>query len=186
MSHGLRLASYGSCLLGVAAGILIGLQPAEALEERVDDLPASVEVASVLGLDVSNPNLTFNDLSPGTTKVLGEGSFFHSVTCRSNSGRPWYLKAELLSLTHLNGSPNLPARQLKWRIVESTGLALPAGGRYDFQAFEDHPVLLYASLDDDQRGHPVVLKLQYSLTTPSDALAGTYIGQLVFTMADAP
>jgi hypothetical protein len=173
-------------MAGALLGALVGAQGAAALEERVEDLSASVEVAGIFGLDVSKPHLTFNDLSPGTTKILGEGSFFHEVACRSNSGRPWYLKAELLSLRHLDGSRDLPARHLKWRIVESSGAAPPAGGHYDFQAFEQQPVLLYASLGDDQRGRPVVLRLQYSLTAPSDALAGSYIGQLVFTMADTP
>jgi len=176
-------------LLGVV-GALVGLLawPGEvqALDERVEDVSVAVEVAGVFGVEVSQPHLTFAEVSPGATKVLGEGHFFNQVTCRSNSGRPWYLKAHVLSLRHAQGTVELPVSHLKWNVVESTGASEPAGGRSAFHPFAEQPTLVYASHGDDQRGREAVLKFQYSLSTPPAALAGTYVGQIVFTMAENP
>lgn len=157
-----------------------------ALEERVEDLSASVEVASVFSLDLSKASLTFNDVSPGKTRILGEGHAFNEVRCRSNSGRPWYLKAQVVSLKHIQGTYDLPISSLKWKVVDSTGRGEPVGGRSDFHEFSDQPTLIYASQEDDDRGREVILRFQYSLSAPPDALAGSYVGQVIFTMAETP
>lgn len=159
--------------------------PAQALEERIQDLSASVEVGAVFGVDVSQSHLAFQEVSPGTTKILGEGRHYNQVVCRSNSGRPWYLKAHIVSLTQVGGRRSLPFDALKWQIVDSTGFGHSTGGA-DFQPFSDAPALLYVGAGDDLRGHEVVLKLQYSLTAPFDAPAGSYAGQIIFTMAETP
>ena len=157
-----------------------------ALEERTEDLSASVEVASVFSLDLSKAGLAFNDISPGKTRILGEGRGFNEIRCRSNSGRPWYLKAQVMSLRHVQGASDLPVSSLKWKVVDSTGSGEPVGGRSDFHEFSEQPALIYASRGDDDRGHEVVLRFQYSLSAPPDALAGTYAGQVVFTMVESP
>ena len=157
-----------------------------ALEERIEDLCGSVEVASIFRLGLSRTSLAFNNVSPGKTQILGEGRGFNEIRCRSNSGRPWYLKAQLVSLTHVQGAHHLPAASLKWKIVDSTGNGEPVGGRSDFHEFSEQPALIYASQGDDDRGHEVILRFQYSLSAPLDALAGNYIGQIVFTMAETP
>ena len=172
-------------LVCTALGVLLWSAESPALEERYEDLSASVEVAGVFTLDGPEAILTFDSLSPGETQVLGDGHPRHQITCRSNYGRPWYLKARVVSLTHTGSHRTLPASNLKWRIVESTGSGGPPGGQ-GFQGFSDQPSLIYVSQGDDLRGREVTLTFQYSLTSPLTALAGTYIGQIIFTMADTP
>jgi hypothetical protein len=179
-----RTARSAWIAVAIAGGVMAAWT-AEALEERFEDLPASVEVAGVFGVDVAQAFLTFQNVAPMQTTVLGEGRFFNEVTCRSNAGRPWYLKAHLVALKHTGTGRTLPAETLKWKIVGSTGAGSSAG-RVDFQPFSEQPETLYASGGDDVRGRDVVLQFQYSLTPPPSSLAGTYAGQLVFTMAEAP
>lgn len=159
---------------------------ARAIDERFEDLSASVEVAPFFALSLDNPHLAFGPISPESTAVLGSGRFFNEVRCRSNAGRAWYLKAHLLSLKHVETQSRLSASSLKWRVVESTGAAEPVGGRAEFHPFAEEPLLLYASQGDDARGQEVVLRFQYSLTAPTDVPAGSYAGEVVFTMAESP
>ena len=173
-------------LFAVALWVILGVPAASALEERVEDLSVSVEVAGVFGVEIDQPQVAFNNVSPGTTTIAGEGRDVHELRCRSNAGRPWYLKAHLLSLRHAQTGTDLPAASLQWNIVDSTGSGEPAGGRGQFHPFAEQPVLVYASAGDDQRGREVLLRFQYSLTVPPAAPAGDYLGQLVFTMADTP
>lgn len=156
---------------------------ARALQEQFEDLSATVEVGGVFGLDVPQTFLTFHNLSPGETKTLGEGQS-HEVKCRSNSGRPWYLKSQVVSLRETATGRALPVSYLRWRIVDATGDGAPAGG--GFQEFTEQPSLVYASHGLDEKGRVVVLKFQYSLTSPPSAIAGTYVGHIIFTMAESP
>ncbi len=117
---------------------------------------------------------------------MGEGRFFNELRCRSNSGRPWYLKTQLVSLRHADQLYLLPAEQLKWRVAEAVGDGAPVGGETAFVGFSDQSTLLYRGQGEDVEGREVVLRLQYSLSTPADAPAGHYIGQLLFTMAESP
>jgi hypothetical protein len=172
----------------VICGLVICLvlcATAEALELKMDDISASVEVAPTFGISLDNSSLYFGLLKPGDTKILGEGRFFNQIRCRSNSGRPWFLKAQIVSLSLLEKEYVLPVRNLKWKIAESTGSAQLLGG-YDFQSFSTEPLLLYASQGDDDLGKEVVLSMQYSLASPPDAPAGNYTGQIVFTMTESP
>ena len=157
-----------------------------ALEEQYADLPVSVEVATVFSLSLDNPQLVFQRLSPGKTNVLGEGRFFNELTCRVNTGRPWYLKAQLLSLKHVGRDYTLPASLLQWKAVEVVGAVEQPAGRYDFQKFAEQPTVIYASQGSERLGQTVVIRLQYSLSCPLDAPAGDYVGQLIFTMAESP
>ena len=166
-------------------GLLLSAGSVSALEERFEDLPASVEVAGDFGVDVTQAFLTFTNVAPAKTTVLGEGRFFNEVQCRSNAGRPWYLKAHLITLKHTGTNRALPANTLKWKIVGSTGSG-SSSGRVNFQPFSEQPETLYESGGNDTRGQPVKLQFQYSLTPPPSSLAGTYIGQIVFTMVEAP
>ena len=181
----LRFLCTTSLVCG-GGGRLFQAGNAAALEEKFEDLSTSVEVAPVFSLSIDNPNLAFGPISSEGTVVLGSGRFFNEIRCRSNSGRPWYLKAHLLSLKQLESNTALPPASLKWKTVESTGKAEPIGDRTAFHAFAAEPVLLYASQGDDDRGHEVTLRLQYSLTTATDTQAGHYAGQVVFTMAESP
>jgi hypothetical protein len=167
----------GGCLLAPAAG---------AFDERLEDLSASVEVASVSEVDVDTAHLAFTDLVPGQTTVLGEGRHFNQVRCRSNSGRPWYLKARVESLRHLEGGQLLPAPFLKWKVVDSTGHGEPAGAPGSFEEFSDQLSVIYSAQGDDLRGREVVLSFQYSLTGPPTARAGAYAGTIVYSMEEAP
>lgn len=153
-----------------------------ALEDRFDDLSASVEVAPVFGLSLDRSNLNFGMVSPGQTTLLGEGSYYQELKCRSNSGRSWQLKAQLVSLKHMGKSVSLPPESLKWKIVSSTGQAPQASS--DFQPFAAEPVLVYTSYGSDWQGREVILRLQYSLTSPPTAPEGSYVGQVVFTMVE--
>ena len=65
-----------------------------------------------------------------------------------------------------------------------TGAGAPTGG--GFQEFTEQSSLIYASHGLDEKGREVVLKFQYSLTSPPTAIAGTYVGHIVFTMAENP
>ena len=188
MGHASRFKSTAVFLALTNVMLWLGMHPNQsmALEERVEGLSASVEVASVFSLDISKVSLAFNDVSPGKTRILEEGHAFNEIRCRSNSGRPWYLKAQVVSLRHIQGTYEMPVSSLKWKIMDFTGSGQPAEGRIDFHAFSDQSGLVYASQGDDDRGREVVLKFQYSLSAPPDALAGSYIGQVVFTMTEAP
>ncbi|GEM_PF-1959111 len=172
--------------LALVMGGAVGVGSAEALEEQFSDLSASVEVASVFSLSLNNPYLAFPEVDSGQSVVLGEGRSFNEMICRSNSGRAWYLKAQLVSLKNLERNYTLPASQLKWKVVETTGSAALTHGRFDFEPFSEQPMLIYTSQGDDNHGRAVVLRFQYSLSVPSDAPAGTYVGQLVFTMVESP
>jgi len=156
-----------------------------ALEQRLQDLTASVEVAPTFSLSLDNPNLAFGLIGPGQSKTLGEGYYFNEVRCRSNSGRNWFLKVQLISLKMMEKEYHLTAPNLKWKVVSSTGTAEPVG-KMQFEEFQNEPVLLYASQGDDNRGKEVALKFQYNLSSPADAPAGTYVGQIIFTMAETP
>ena len=171
-------------LAGALAAVSVASGRASALDERFSDLPASVEVAQVFTLSLDNDHLAFGHVTPSATIVLGGEGYYHEVRCRSNTGRAWYVKAQLLSLNHLESPYALPPGSLKWRLAEA------AGGRStrsrDFQSVAAEPVLIYASEGDEAAGAPVALRLQYSLTAPPDAPAGVYAGQLLFTMAESP
>lgn len=169
----------------IGAGLFFPLSPAYSLEQKVDDLSAAVEVASVFSLSLDNPNLSFGLVSPGQTKILGEGSFFNEVKCRSNSGRPWYLKAQLVSLRLLEKPYVLPLSYFRFKVVESSGSGGPQE-KLDFQEFSEQPALIYVSQGEDYRGREVILRFQYRLSPPVDAPAGNYIGSVVFTMAENP
>ncbi len=173
-------------LVTVLIAWMVGVESALALEQQFEDLSASVEVAPVFSLSIDNLNLAFGLVSPETTAILGRDHFFHEIKCRSNSGRPWYVKGQVVSLKQLETGFVLEPSALEWRIAESTGAAEPIGGRESFQKFTTGPVLMYASQSDDQRGRPVTLRLQYSLRIPSSAPAGTYVGQVTFTMTEGP
>ncbi len=181
----MRLNAWHIGVAFTALGVLMSGGGVSALEERFEDLSASVEVASDFGVDVPQAFLTFTNVSSGRTSILGESRFFNEVTCRSNTGRPWYLKAHLVTLKHTGTNRALPASTLRWKIVGSTGSG-SSTGRTDFQPFAEQPETIYESRGDDHRGRSVVLQFQYSLTPPPSSLAGTYVGQIVFTMAENP
>ena len=180
-SQARRLLAF---VLPAAWAVTMALSSVEALEERIEDLQASVEVAQIFGVSLSNPTLTFHQSSPGKTEVLGENGFFHEVICRSNTGRPWHLNAQLLSLKHTSMSATLPPSALKWRTVDVLGGANPEQSRGAFMELSTQPAVIYMSQGDDQRGRLVTIRLQYSLTCPATAPAGAYIGQIVFTMTE--
>lgn len=163
-------------------GSLASREPAWAISERFQDLPASVDVAQVFGLDVTRSSLTFENAQPGRDTVIGSGGSLNQVTCRSNTGRSWYLKAQVRSLTHLQQAIDLPTGSLKWRVTSSTGQGEIS--QRDFRGFSDEAAVIYAAAGDDLRGRQVALSFEYSLTVPSNAPAGTYVGQLVFTMVE--
>ena len=170
----------------ISAALLLCAGEASALDETYEDLSASVEVAPVFSFSLDRPLLSFGLIGPNATAILGEGHFFNAVTCRSNSGRPWYLKAQLLSLKHLDSGFVLPPNSLKWKVVGSTSSAQPVGNPGTFQPLAADAVLIYIGQGDDLKGQEVVLRFQYSLTTPPEAPAGNYVGELIFTMAESP
>lgn len=145
-----------------------------------------MEVAPIFSFSLSNPNIAFGSISPGKTEILGKERFFNEISCRSNSGRTWYLKAHLVSLKLLEKDYLLAPSNLKWKVVESTGSTQPLGGKVEFEGFSNEPLLIYASQEDDNRGKEVILRFQYSLSCPLDAPAGNYIGSIVFTMTESP
>lgn len=172
--------------VSLAVSLLACSGSAAALEERIQDLSAAVEVAATFQCGLDNPHLAFGSVSPGRPMTLGGGGFFNELRCRSNSGRPWYLKAHLLGLRHLDTGRTLKADNLTWRVVDVSGSTEPTGGRQDAQPFADDPILVYASQGADERGREVLLRFQYTLTTPENAPAGTYVGEVIFTMAETP
>ena len=167
------------------AFLFLYAQESGALEQKIQDLTASVEVVPVFSLSLDNPNLSFGMIGPGQTKTLGEGYYFNEVKCRSNSGRNWYLKMQLTSLQLLGKEYHLSTPSLKWKVIGNTGSAEPVG-KMRFEDFSAQPILLYASLGDDNKGKEVALKFQYQLALSADAPAGTYVGQIMFTLAESP
>jgi len=175
------------CFFVIAAACLVSFLSsyALALDLKLDDLSASVEVVPVFSLTLDNPALSFGLIGPGQKKVIGEGRFFNEIRCRSNSGRPWYLKAQLVSLRVAEKNFSLPFANLKWKIAETTGSDSSAARR-DFQPFSAESSVIYASMGDDLKGKEVVLRFQYRLESPADAPSGNYVGQIVFTLAENP
>ena len=149
-------------------------------------LSASVEVAPVFGVNLSNPSLVFPEVSPGKTHILGEGHYYNEVVCLSNNGRPWYLKAQLISLKHLQQNYRLPPQQLKLKVWEAVGEGEIVKGRNQFDPFSNEPMTIYIGRGRDAEGAKVIVRFQYSLTCPPDAPAGSYVGQIIFTMAESP
>jgi len=180
-----RGRAAGSLAFAVAVGLWLAGR-VEGLEQEFEDLSASVEVAGVFSLSLSKAELFFTDMTPGEAKVLGEEGHFHEIRCRSNSGSPWSVKAEVTSLAHVDGKADLPPSSMAWRVVQSTGSGEGIGEGREFRPFAEGPVLIYVSGGDDDRGQPVTLRLQYRLLLPPQAWAGTYVGRLVFTMSEAP
>ena len=43
---------------------------------------------------------------------------------------------------------------------------------------------MYTAQGDDMKGRPVYLRFRYRLTSPLDAPAGSYVGEIVFTMTE--
>ena len=165
--------------------LLVVASPVAALEETFQDLDLSVEVAPVFTLSLDNSALTFGAVSPNTTMVLGRERFFNELRCRSNSGHLWYVKAHLVSLASVQHAQyTLPPDSLRWRVVESTGA--PQVFSTEFQPFSTTPSVLYIGQPEDADGREVILRLQYSLTTSLNSPAGSYAGQLVFTLAEEP
>ena len=162
----------------------LAVPAADALDEESATLSASVEVAPVFSLSLTNPHLAFAELRPGQPTVLGEGRFFNEVACRSNSGRPWLVTAQVLSLHHAQGGYALPASALEWNVAETTGAGTVANGPGTFAPFSDQSVLVYTAQGDDMKGRPVYLRFRYRLTSPLDALAGSYVGEIIFTMTE--
>ena len=159
---------------------------AGALEEKQENLSVSVEVASTFGLSLDKPQLALGHIRPGKTIILGQGSFYNQVRCRSNYGRTWFLKAHLLSGLKLAGREYyLAASALKWKVAEAFSEAKPTE-QFQFQEFSSQPSLIYISQGADNCGKEVILRFQYSLSCPGDAPAGIYTGQIVFTMSEAP
>ena len=181
----LQLRPLASLLVAVAVSVLV-VPSASPLDQVTDDLSASVDVTSVFQLAISNPNLSFSQVSPGGEDTLGEGQYFNEVRCRSNSGRPWYLKAQLIELKQADRGYALEASQLAWNVVDTTAEGDPVGGRGAFQPFSSDPKLIYTSQGKDQRGKEVILRFQYRLSCPANAPAGQYVGQIIFTMAESP
>lgn len=158
---------------------------AQGLEQKTEDLSASVEVTPVFSLSLDNPDLSFGPVKSGETKVLGQEHYFNELRCRFNSGRPWYLKAQLLSLRGLRREYPLANSHLKWKVIGSMGYS-EALAKDAFKEFSDQPVLIYSSQGDDNRGKEVILRFQYSLTIPLNAPADNYVGQVFFTMSENP
>jgi hypothetical protein len=157
----------------------------EALDQATDDLSASVEVAPVFSLYLNNPNLAFGLLSPGQRKVLGESRFFNEMRCRSNSGRSWYLKVQLVSFKLLDKPAAIAASNLSFKVAEFSGSAEPLG-RYDFHEFSEKPLLIYTSQGIDNEGKEVIFRFQYRLLSPLDVPAGSYSGSITITMSESP
>ncbi len=169
-----------------AVCLFLSLQShALALDLKLEDLSASVEVVPVFSLTLDNPSLTFGLIAPGEKKIIGEGRFFNEIRCRSNSGRPWYLKAQLVSLRVAEKGFEIPFANLKWKISESSGSDQTAA-RGDFRSFSAEPMVIYSSTGDDLRGKEVVLRFQYLLESPDNAPSGNYVGQIIFTLAENP
>lgn len=173
-----------SIVFWAAIGFFLPLT-AWALEVKIEDLSAAVEVASVFSLSLDNPNLAFGTLKGGETKVLGEGRYFNQLICRSNSGRPWRLNAHLISLGILERQYNIASSNLKWKIIETTGFG-ETSGRLEFKEFSQQPLIIYTAQGDDLKGKEIILRLQYSLSAPEGSPAGNYVGQIMFTMTEYP
>lgn len=178
--------SYATRMILATVGAAFAASPAIAFEERLEDFSVSVEVAEVSELSLTESHLAFRQVLPGEPQVLGEGRYHNQLRCRSNSGRPWYLKARVASLRHLPSQDPMPASYLKWSAVDITGHGATAGGDGHFQEFSEQPTLMYAGQGDDLRGREVVLSLQYSLTVPPTARSGSYAGDIIFSLEPAP
>ena len=175
-------------IVSVGSVLLFALAPtiSEALEERFEDLSASVEIAGVFGVDVAQAVLTFPNVVPGQPAVLGKGGFDNQVTCRSNYGRPWQLRAQLVSLKHTTTDRVLPPGALQWRLVGSTGSGSSPGASGAFQPFSESAAAVYLAAGEDLRGRPATLQFQYRLLPPPSTLAGTYVGQVIYTLTEGP
>ena len=159
---------------------------ANALDEKQETLSVSVEVAPTFGLSLDGSSLSFGSIKPGQSIVLGEDNYYNELRCRSNYGRTWFVKAQLLTgLKLADKNYYLPVSALAWKVVEANSTANPLG-EHQFQKFDSQPSLIYISQGDDNKGKEVVLRFQYKLSCPGDAPGGVYFGSIVFTMTETP
>ena len=165
--------------------VLLGPQfRADAFEMQAD-LEASVEIASIFEVSLSNPHLDFHRVEPGQTRLLGEGNFFNEVRCHSNAGQPWTLSLRFIPQPSAASARSVP--QVQFKVVEVLGgSAQPQRGWPEFENLPVEPTTIYtATYEPDVQSREVVMRFQYRIVCPLDAQANNYQGQLIFTMSDA-
>ena len=171
------ILTIGFCLVEVCA-----------LEQDQDfnDTSAGVNVASVFLLSIDKNNIDFESGQPGQKQTLYEGDYFNQLICRSNHGKTWYLKAQLLMpVKHERGDIQIPPENFKWKVLSGNGDGAVAN-LYKFNGFSMSPELVYVSSGDDNLGKEVKLQLQYELDIPYNVLAGRYSSQILFTITETP
>ncbi len=164
-------------------GILFISSSAYAIEERFEDVVATVVVGSVFKLSIDNDHLDFGLIKPGKTVQLYPGRHYNQVAAVSNNGNIWYLKMAVTSGIQGTKGDNIPNDRLKWRVTSVDGDGVAVG---DWNSFTDGPVLVYVSGPQDTRGNEVKIYLQYALDVPADATSGNYQAAIFYTITESP
>ncbi len=155
-----------------------------AIEQRFEDIIATVVVGSTFRLSIDKDNLDFGLIEPGKRVELYPERYYNQITTLSNNGKTWYLKMSIVGggLRGPKGSI-IPWDRLKWQVCSIDGEGIKQEG---WQSFEEQPVLVYISSPQDNQGKEVNICLKYALDTPADVIAGYYQTTIIYTMSETP
>lgn len=145
-----------------------------------------MEVRPIFTLSLDRAQIDFGPVEPGKTKILGEGSYFNEIRCRSNYGRTWYLKAEVISGPKIIGEDFIiPEGTFSYKVVSAEAESEPKG-KFDFVPLVKKSDVIYTSFGAENIGKEAVLRFQYKFEPPANAPSGTYTVEVLFTLVDTP
>lgn len=141
----------------------------------------TVTVSSVFELSIDQGVVDFGRMKPGETKWNIPSSGI-SVTARTNSGKPWYLK--ISSATPFSYGPNMiPYSKFVW-----TGWTDGAGKWYGTgnNSMTPTPSLVYSSGLGEENNLPngTGNHFKFKLSVPENQAPGVYTTTVKFTMTE--
>jgi len=146
------------------------------------DIFASVVVLPTFDVKTDTNYLDFGVIEPGESVTLKENTYYNEVTCVSNKGVKYYLKANLLGDIKGPEGTTIPPSSVKWKIFRVKGEGTITSE--DWQPFAKEPAVVYTSNFGDEAGGEVTIKLQYRLDLPSNAMGGNYNLQVAYIMTE--
>ncbi|MEA3560962.1 MAG: hypothetical protein U9R31_04235 [Candidatus Omnitrophota bacterium] len=156
---------------------------AYAVDERFEDVIATVVVGSTFRLSIDEDSLDFGLIKPGKRIELYPERYYNRVTAISNNNTTWYLKMSLSEELRGEKGDIIPNDRLKWQVCSTDGDGIKVEG---WQSFKDQPVLVYTSGLEDSRGKEVNIYLKYALKPPGGITAGHYHTAISYSMTESP
>lgn len=155
-----------------------------AYPEQVQrDMFASVVVLPSFKLSLDNANINFGFTEPGKHVELYPNTNYNEVKCISNKGNAWYLKLSVIGNVIGPQDSKVVIDNFKWMVSRSTGDGVAEKG---WHSFTELPARVYTSGQADSAGGEVTIQFKYRLDMPSNATAGNYNLNVLYTMTDTP